>query len=71
MKEKTNIPFQMLAMNKNVLEMYHEYTKKLTQNDRIRLEKIKEYIHDDVIDYMLENNCKLEQEIVDLSLIYK
>lgn len=71
LKEKTNIPFQMLAMNKNVLEMYHEYTKKLTQNDRIRLEKIKEYIHDDVIDYMLENNCKLEQEIVDLSLIYK
>lgn len=69
LKEKTKIPFQTLAMNKKVLQLYSDYTKKLTQNDRIRLTKLKDSMNDDVIYYMLENNCKLEQEIVNLTSI--
>lgn len=62
--EKTKIPFKLLAMDKEVLIKYKHYTKQLTVNDRKRLIKLKENICDDTIDYMLENNCKLEQEIV-------
>lgn len=67
--EKTNIPFKTIAMNIDTLLKYQEYTKKLTANDRKRLIKLKERFHDDVIDYMLENDCKLEQEIVELHTI--
>ena len=56
-------------MNVDILQKYQEYTKRLTANDRKRLIKLKERFHDDVIDYMLENDCKLEQEIVELHTI--
>ena len=53
-------------MDKDVLIKYQEYTKRLTANDRKRLIKLKDVIDNDVISYMLENDCKLEQEIVEL-----
>lgn len=68
--EKTNIPLKTTVMNIGILLKYQEYTKKLTANNRKRLIKLKERFHDDVIDYMLENDCKLEQEIVELHTIY-
>lgn len=64
--EKTKIPFKTIAMDKDVLIKYQEYTKRLTANDRKRLIKLKDVIDNDVISYMLENDCKLEQEIVEL-----
>ena len=64
--EKTKIPFKTIAMDKDVLIKYQEYTKRLTANDRKRLIKLKDVIDNDVIGYMLENDCKLEQEIVEL-----
>lgn len=67
--ERTNIPFKTIAMNIDILQKYQEYTKRLTANDRKRLIKLKERFHDKVIDYMLENDCKLEQEIVELHTI--
>lgn len=68
--EKTNIPLKTTAVNIGILLKYQEYTKKLTANNRKRLIKLKERFHDDVIDYMLENDCKLEQEIIELHTIY-
>lgn len=64
--KKTNIPFFKLGMNQKTLIQYQEYTKQLTENDRKRLIDLQSIIQEDVIDYMLENNCKLEQEIIEL-----
>ena len=63
--KKTHIPFQMYKMDIETLTKYKEYTRELTQNDRSRLIKLKEIYQNPVIDYMLENNIKLEQEIVE------
>ena len=41
------------------------YWKKLTENDRKRLEKIKDVEFESLINYMLKNDCKLEQESMD------
>ena len=46
-----------------MLKRYKDYTKPLTQNDRKRLLFFKES-QNEVIDYMLKNNIKLEQEII-------
>lgn len=64
--EKTGISFKALAMNKDILIKYADYCKKLTANDRKKLSNIKEYIIDGTIEYMLEHNVKLEQEIVEI-----
>ena len=64
--EKTGILFKTLAMNKNILIKYDDYCKKLTANDRKKLSNLKEYIIDGTIEYMLEHNVKLEQEIVEI-----
>lgn len=64
--EKTGISFKTLAMNKDILIKYANYCKKLTANDRKKLSNLKEYITDGTIEYMLEHNIKLEQEIVEI-----
>ena len=61
--KKTQIPFQPYKMNVEMLKRYKDYTKPLTQNDRKRLLFFKES-QNEVIDYMLKNNIKLEQEII-------
>lgn len=63
--KKTDIPFQLYKMDIETLTKYREYTRELTQNDRSRLIKLKEIYQNPIIDYMLENNMKLEQEIVE------
>ena len=61
--KKTQIPFQTYKMNVNMLKKYKAYTKPLTDNDRKRLLSFKDR-HQEVIDYMLKHNVKLEQEII-------
>jgi len=67
--EKTGIPFMPLMMGINELEEHSTLLKKLSENDRVRLEKMKDdvnfIIFRDTIDYMLEHNVKLEQELLD------
>ena len=60
--EKTGIPFQPLSMDVDTLRCYKTYWKGLTKNDIARLQKIKSPVFQEVISYMLEHNCKLEQE---------
>ena len=43
------------------------YAKKLTGNDRKRLSQLLDSEYYDTIRFMLDNNCKLEQEAMDLT----
>ena len=77
LKLKTGIPFKTLCMNVDVLKKHSSQTKVLTQSDKKRIESLLkklDYKHKDsgvidedyreVLKYMLENNCKLEQEAI-------
>lgn len=63
---KTSIPFIPYKMDIETLKQYRQYTKPLTENDVIRLNNLKINYDNPIIDYMLENNIKLEQEIIDI-----
>lgn len=63
--ERTKIPFQMYHMDLDTLQKYEKYGKKLTENDKKRLQGMldREEIQG-LIKYMLEKNVKLEQECI-------
>lgn len=74
LKSKTGIPFRTLHMDMETLKKHSSQTKTLTQPDKRRIESLLKKLDDkhkesmtdgdyrDVLQYMLENNCKLEQE---------
>lgn len=63
--ERTNIPFQMYHMDLKTLQKYENYGKKLTENDRKRLQGMQDREEiKGLIAYMLEKNVKLEQECI-------
>lgn len=64
LRQQTGIDFKPYKMDTETLERYLHLTKKLTENDRKRLEKLQVGRFKDVVDYMLEHNCKLEQEAI-------
>lgn len=66
LREKTKIDFRPYNMDVGTLKKHAAYTKRLTENDRKRLHCLLESEFCDVINYMLENNCKLEQEVLDI-----
>ncbi|MTK13669.1 MAG: DUF2399 domain-containing protein [Clostridiaceae bacterium] len=66
LKHKTGVDFKTFKMDIETLKSYSKYTKPLTENDRDRLSKLIEGEHCMVIKYMLENNCKLEQEAINV-----
>lgn len=66
LKNKTKLPFKTFCMDVETLKKYQEYTQPLTKNDRNRLIKLKDIYNNPIIDYMLINNIKLEQEIIDI-----
>lgn len=66
LRRKTDISFEPLYMNVETLVNNKKNWKKLTENDRARLKKLlieKEF--SSTIQFMLDNNCKLEQETMD------
>ncbi|AMC92972.1 hypothetical protein AOC36_02935 [Erysipelothrix larvae] len=66
--KKTTIPFEPMLMDVECLHTYHNFTRPLTQNDKTALEAMRNTSFCAVIDYMLRENVKLEQEIVDASV---
>lgn len=76
LKRKTGINFRSLYMDKETLMEHSKDLKKLTQNDRTRLNKLRDELvrkrkwnglsedYIETIDTMLTLNCKLEQESV-------
>ncbi|MFI3200973.1 MAG: DUF2220 family protein [Eubacteriales bacterium] len=69
---KTQIPFTLYKMDIRVLEEHKAYWKSLSDNDYKRLKRLlmdqdNRIVGEDyseVIKYMIENNCKLEQEAI-------
>ena len=61
---KTDIPFLPLHMNIETLERYRNNWEQLTENDIKRLKGLLESPYQDTIQFMLNNNCKLEQEAI-------
>lgn len=70
---KTNIPFQLYHMGIPELKKYEKYSKKLTENDNKRLDKMLEKLWEnseinsceqiaEVLKYMKITQLKLEQE---------
>lgn len=63
--EKTGIPFVPLYMDIQQLITYKQYCKPLEKNDMVKANSLlKVHFYDEIMDFMLTNNCKLEQEII-------
>jgi hypothetical protein len=70
--EVTGINFELFSMSTNELKNkeYASCRHELSDNDRTRLQELKEMkIYKEVVEYMLDNNVKLEQEIISLRLV--
>lgn len=70
--EITGIRFQLFCMSEKELKdpAYKKYLHALSENDRVRLQELKEKPeYQNVVEYMLEKNVKLEQEPVSLRLM--
>ncbi|TYS67678.1 hypothetical protein FZC76_13995 [Sutcliffiella horikoshii] len=68
----TGIDFALFYMSSDELknEEYKSFLHRLTENDIARLKELKEMdLYGDIVSYMLENNVKLEQEIISLNLM--
>lgn len=78
LKRKTGIPFVSLYMDTKILQIYRDGTMPLTANDRKRLQALYDGLQEkiavgtavedyrDTLTFMLEKDCKLEQEVVDV-----
>lgn len=65
LKTKTGIPFQIYKMSLAELNKYSEYSKPLEQNDKIKACRlIERNLFTCEMKFMLDNNCKIEQEII-------
>ena len=63
----TDIPFQMYRMSRTELEdvRFQHCLRPLTEQDRIRLKSLEQkQEYQELAEYMLKRNVKLEQEIV-------
>lgn len=69
LKNKTQVPFEMVGMDLQILLKYKSHTQVLSANDRKRLEVIQSKMQLPVIAEMLRLGIKLEQEIIELEII--
>jgi hypothetical protein len=69
---KTAIPFKLLGMDVKTLSDHRDAWRELTMGDRKRIKSIAEKHssegYREVLDFMLKNNCKLEQEAVNIEI---
>ena len=61
---KTEIAFRPFCMSIAELIEYKKFTKELEKNDIQKTESLLQSNYADTVKYMLDNNCKLEQEII-------
>ncbi len=64
LKEKTGIAFIPYFMDVPTLKKYKRNWESLTDNDKLRLHKLLESPYKETVKFMLDNNCKLEQESI-------
>jgi len=70
--EITGVNFKTFCMSKDELsqKQYERCLHQLTENDIVRLQELKEIkAYADTIQYMLQHNVKMEQEIISLELM--
>ena len=68
LRNKTGVKFLPMKMDIETLQIYKDCVKTLSSEDRNRLERLlSDDEFKDVVAYMLEHNCKLEQENVVVS----
>ena len=65
LKKSTGLDIKPYKMSIKELAEYSQYTKTLEKQDIVKANYIIENcLYEDVMSFMLENNCKLEQEII-------
>ncbi len=65
LKKQTGIAFKQLCMSVKELDKYKEYCKPLEDNDVKKTQSmIQKGLYVEEMEYMLNNNVKLEQEVV-------
>jgi len=64
LRRTTGIKIIPYNMDLDTLKKYEKMGKPLTENDRKRLGKLREGQFREIVEYMLENNVKLEQEAI-------
>jgi hypothetical protein len=65
----TGIDFVPMHMNVDMLKKYARHCKVLNNQDKVKAENlITKGKYSETLQYMIENNCKLEQEIISFSL---
>lgn len=65
LRTKTKIDFKPCHMSSDELVLYKNYCKQLERNDIVKANKMLELCcYADMAQFMLDNNCKLEQEII-------
>lgn len=69
LRRKTGVDFHPYLMSVEILKRHSSYCKPLTENDRSRLSQLQGTAYAAVAAYMLEHNCKLEQEAIDVSVL--
>lgn len=69
LRKRTEINFSPYKMDAVTLKENLAFAKKLTENDKKRLAMLLDSEYEDTIRFMLDNDCKLEQEAMDLKEI--
>lgn len=65
LKKKTGIDFRPIHMGLDELRSYQRYSRPMEENDRKKAEKLLEKgMYPEEMRFMMEENCKIEQEIV-------
>lgn len=65
LRNKTNIDFKLYKMGISELDNYAAFSKPLEENDKTKAKSlIEKRKHVEIMNYMLEKNIKLEQEII-------
>lgn len=68
LRKGTGIDFEPFRMNVNELRNYAKYCKELSDKDKVKAGNlISRGRYVETLQYMLDNNCKLEQEIISIS----
>ena len=69
LRRSSGIEFEPFCMGISELKKYCDFCKPLEQNDITKAKNlIKSDLFADAARYMLENNCKLEQEIINIKI---
>lgn len=68
--EGTKIDFEPIHMDVRMLKKYDVYCKELSMQDKVKAKNlIAKQKYSETLQYMLDHNCKLEQEIISMSLV--